>query len=72
MEEDVQSLNEVVVQGEKSTTEFKLDKRIFNVGKDLSTTGMSALEVLNNVPSVNVNIEGRNQSSRELWCSNFD
>jgi outer membrane receptor protein involved in Fe transport len=48
-----------VVQGEVSRTEFKLDKRVFNVGKDLSTTGASALEVLNNVPSVNVNIEGR-------------
>lgn len=51
-------LGEVVIQAEKSTTEFKLDKRVFNVGKDLSSTGASALEVLNNVPSVNVNIEG--------------
>ena len=39
--------------------EFKLDKRVFNVGKDISSTGASALEVLNNVPSVNVNIEGQ-------------
>ena len=55
---DAQQLEEVVVQGEVSQTEFKLDRRVFNVGKDLSTTGASALEVLNNVPSVNVNIEG--------------
>ncbi len=55
---DAQSLNEVEVTAEKSTTEFKLDKRVFNVGTDLSSTGASALEVLNNVPSVNVNIEG--------------
>ncbi len=52
-------LEEVVVRAEKSTTEFKLDKRIFNVGQDISSTGMSALEVLNNVPSVMVNIEGQ-------------
>jgi outer membrane receptor protein involved in Fe transport len=52
------ALNEVVVRAEKSTTEFQLDKRVFNVGKDLSSTGMSALEVLNNVPSVQVSIEG--------------
>ena len=51
-------LDEVTVRAEKSTTEFKLDKRVFNVGKDLASTGASALEVLNNVPSVNVNIEG--------------
>ena len=56
--EDAEQLQEVVVEGEISRTEFKLDKRVFNVGKDLSSTGASALEVLNNVPSVNVNIEG--------------
>src|SRR5690606_21265311 len=59
LSEDAQQLNEVVVEGEVSTTEFKLDRRVFNVGKDISSTGMSALEVLNNVPSVNVNIEGQ-------------
>ncbi len=58
LSEDNKTLDEVVVRAEKSTTEFKLDKRVFNVGKDLSSTGASALEVLNNVPSVNVNIEG--------------
>ena len=58
LSENSQMLNEVEVRAEKSTTEFKLDKRVFNVGKDLSSTGASALEVLNNVPSVNVNIEG--------------
>ncbi len=53
-----QALDEIVVTGEVSKTVFKLDKRVFNVGKDISSTGVSALEVLNNVPSVNVNIEG--------------
>lgn len=51
-------LKAVKVIAEKSTTEFKLDKRVFNVGEDLSSSGSSALEVLNNVPAVNVNIEG--------------
>ena len=59
LSEDVQQLDEIVVIGDKSTTEFKLDKRVFNVGEDLSTTGASALEVLNYVPSVNVSIEGQ-------------
>ncbi len=59
MAEDSRVLNEVVVRGEKSRTEFKLDKRVFNVGQDLASTGASALEVLNNVPSVNVTIEGQ-------------
>lgn len=56
--EDSKVLAEVEVTAEKSTTVFKLDKRVFNVGKDLSSTGASAYEVLNNVPSVNVSIEG--------------
>lgn len=51
-------LNEVDIVAEQSTVEFKLDKRVFNVGKDIASTGMSAMEVLNNVPSVNVDIEG--------------
>jgi len=58
LDENSQQLEEVLVRAERSKTEFKLDKRVFNVGEDLSSTGASALEVLNNVPSVNVNIEG--------------
>ena len=53
------TLDEVVIAGEQSSMEFRLDKRIFNVGQDLSSSGASALEVLDNVPSVNVNIEGQ-------------
>lgn len=55
----VNALDEIEIIAEKTTTEFKLDKRVFNVGADLSSSGASALEVLNNVPSVNVNIEGQ-------------
>ncbi|MFB9054954.1 TonB-dependent receptor domain-containing protein [Formosa undariae] len=58
MEQDAQSLDEVVVRAEVSSTQFKLDRKIFNVGQDIASTGVSALEVLNNVPSVNVDIEG--------------
>ena len=54
-----QTLKEVSVTAEKSSVEFKLDKRVFNVGKDIASTGMGALDVLNNVPSVNVDIEGQ-------------
>ena len=52
-------MNDIVVEAERSSTEFRLDKRVFNVGKDLSSTGASAFEVLDNVPSVTVNIEGQ-------------
>lgn len=53
-----EQLDEVEVTREASRTRFELDKRVFTVGTDLSTTGASALDVLNHVPSVSVNIEG--------------
>ena len=54
----VNALDEVVIQGEKSTMELSLDKKIFNVGKDLANAGGSAVDVLTNVPSVAVDVEG--------------
>jgi outer membrane receptor for ferrienterochelin and colicin len=54
----VKEIKGIEVRAEKSTLEFELDKRVFNIGKDISSTGMGALDVLNNVPSVNVDIDG--------------
>lgn len=51
-------LDEVVVQGEKSSMELTLDKRIFNVGKDLANTGGTAADILSYVPSISVDPEG--------------
>lgn len=58
LELDRQNLGEVVARAEKSQVEFKIDKRVFNVGQDLTSAGGSVLDVLNNVPSVDVNLEG--------------
>ncbi len=51
-------LAEVEVRAEKSETQFALDKRVFNVGKDLANRGGSAEDILNNVPSITVDTEG--------------
>ena len=51
-------LDEFVVEAERSSMEIKLDKRVFNVGKDLSARGSSAIDLLDNVPSVQVDVEG--------------
>ena len=56
--EKTTTLNEYEVVAEKSSMELKLDKRVFNVEKDLANTGGSASEVLDNVPSVAVDVEG--------------
>lgn len=52
------TLDEVVVQAEKSSMELALDKKIFNVGKDLANAGGTAIDILSNVPSVSVDTEG--------------
>ncbi|NVK26570.1 MAG: TonB-dependent receptor [Flavobacteriia bacterium] len=59
LKENSQTIGEVDVTVEKSSMEFRLDKRVFNVGQDLASTGMGAMDLLNNVPSVNVDIEGQ-------------
>lgn len=58
LKEDATTLNEVVVQGETSEVTMKLGKKVFNVGKDLSSQNGSATDVLGNVPSVNVSPTG--------------
>lgn len=56
--EDVAQLNEVVVRAEKSTVEIKLDKKVYNVGQDMIVKGGTVSDVLENVPSVTVDVEG--------------
>lgn len=55
---DQKMLGEVNVVAEVSTYEMTLDKRVFNVGKDVSSTAGNAIEVLENIPAVSVDVEG--------------
>jgi len=58
LSEDSNSLDQVDIIAEKSTVEIRLDKKIYNVGKDMTVKGGTAADVLANVPSVTVDIEG--------------
>jgi ferric enterobactin receptor len=58
MTPDCIALETVEIVGQKSETTFALDKRVFNVGKDLSNRGGTAQDILDNVPSVTVDIDG--------------
>lgn len=58
LEPDQHLLNEVDIVAETSTYEMTLDKRVFNVGKDVGTTAGNAIEVLENIPAVAVDVEG--------------
>jgi len=58
LQTDVKLLKAVDVIGEKSSVSLDLDKKTFNVGKDLISKGGNANDILNNVPSVNVDANG--------------
>ncbi|WP_133547509.1 TonB-dependent receptor domain-containing protein [Salegentibacter sp. 24] len=58
LEADVAMLDGVTVIAERTTIEQRIDRKVINVGKDLTTTGASASEIMNNVPSVNVDQNG--------------
>ena len=51
-------IDEVVVKGEKSYMEMKLDRRVYNVGKDPNNAGSNAQDILETVPSVEVDVDG--------------
>ena len=53
-----EALEAVEVIAERTTVEIKLDKKIYNVGKDLTVRGGTVSDVLDNVPSVSVDVEG--------------
>ena len=53
-----ESLDEIELVGERTEVEIRLDKRIYNVGKDITVRGGSVADVLDNVPSVSVDVEG--------------
>lgn len=58
LDEDANQLNEVVIRSEKTTVEIKLDKKVYNVGSDLMVKGGTVSDVLDNIPSVSVDVEG--------------
>jgi hypothetical protein len=55
---DATQLEEMIVVGEKTTVEVRLDKKIYNVGKDLTNSGATISDALDNIPSVTVDVDG--------------
>jgi hypothetical protein len=59
-------LKEVEITAEKSAVTLSIDRRTYNVEKDLSVKGGTAVDVMKNVPGVTVDADGnaqlRNQS----------
>ncbi|MHB1106383.1 MAG: TonB-dependent receptor [Lutibacter sp.] len=64
LKEEAAQLEEVVVVAETSTVTQKIDRKVINVGKDLTSAGATASELLNNVQSVSVDSQTGNLSLR--------
>ncbi len=53
-----ESLDEVIVRAETTEVQIRLDKKVYNIGKDLTTSGATVSDALSNVPSVTVDVDG--------------
>ncbi|NLJ83207.1 MAG: TonB-dependent receptor [Bacteroidales bacterium] len=53
-----QMIEGVTVRAEKEMIQTNLDKKVFNVDKNITSEGATCLEVLENIPSVDVDVEG--------------
>lgn len=55
---NVQELDAVEIVEERTSVEVRLDKKIYNVGKDLTNSGATISDALDNIPSVTVDVDG--------------
>ncbi len=73
LEEDNNVLGEVEVTGIRAQMKFEIDKKVFNVDQAIAATGGSASDILQNIPSVEVDTEGtvslRGSESVTVWIN---
>ena len=55
---DVSMLDEVEVRAERTQVEVRLDKKIYNIGQDITVKGGNVSDVLANIPSIDVDFDG--------------
>ncbi|MBD5296029.1 MAG: TonB-dependent receptor [Bacteroides sp.] len=74
--DDTKVLQEVVVEGVRSQMRFELDKKVFQVDSNIAAAGQSASELLESIPSVEVDQDGevslRGNSSVTIWINGKD
>lgn len=71
--EEATALKEVTVTGQRSSVKLEVDRKSFDVSQDITNAGGSASEVLENIPSVEVDQDGnvslRGNSSVVVWIN---
>ena len=55
---DAEQLDAVTIEAEKAEMELHMDKRVFNVEQNMVSRGSNAAQLLDNLPSVTVDVEG--------------
>ncbi len=55
---DAQQLENVTVSASKALFTMSIDRKVFNVEKNLTSVGGTAVDVMKNIPSINVDIDG--------------
>lgn len=58
LETDISMLDDVNIIAERTTIEQKIDRKVINVGKDLTTLGPSASDIMGNLPTLTVDQDG--------------
>lgn len=58
LETDIAMLDDVNIIAERTTIEQKIDRKVINVGKDLTTLGPSASDIMGNLPTLTVDQDG--------------
>ncbi len=61
LQPDVQELSGVTVVSNKPVLELGVDRKVYNVAKSLTATGGTAIDVMKNIPSLKVDIDGNVQ-----------
>ncbi len=73
LSEDAHQLQEVQVTGQKSAMKLEIDRKSFDVSQLISSEGQSVSDLLDNIPSVEVDNDGnvslRGNTSVEVWIN---
>lgn len=71
--EDAQMLSEVTVTGQRQSMKLEIDRKSFDVSQEIINAGGAAADVLENIPSVEVDADGnislRGNTSVEVWIN---
>lgn len=73
MNDNSQTLDEVTVTAQRPTMRLEVDRKSFDVSQDITNAGGDATDVLENIPSIEVDTDGnislRGNTSVEVWIN---